>query len=203
MCAGAAILTRPRTAALTLPCMNAQTNRSAISEHNFYLRASTSPYAARVVLAREFSAAWCAVAHGRAHFARFACRHERDDPRARRLPSRAASTTTRTAATRRTCPRRRRRSTRRRPARDASAHRQLFSETLVAEDIDLGSRVHTLGYKCAPLLNAMCCRAECADCCVLLRFALYPSVQQALLCLALLSGGPLFTTRRTFLSGLI
>jgi hypothetical protein len=32
---------------------------------------------------------------------------------------------------------------------DASAHRQLFSETLVAEDIDLGSRVHTLGYKCA------------------------------------------------------
>jgi cellulose synthase/poly-beta-1,6-N-acetylglucosamine synthase-like glycosyltransferase len=29
------------------------------------------------------------------------------------------------------------------------SHRQLFSETLVAEDIDLGSRVHTLGYKCA------------------------------------------------------
>lgn len=31
------------------------------------------------------------------------------------------------------------------------AHRQLFSEVLVAEDIDLGSRVHTLGFKCAPL----------------------------------------------------
>lgn len=31
----------------------------------------------------------------------------------------------------------------------ADTHRQLFSETLVAEDIDLGSRVHTLGYKCA------------------------------------------------------
>ena len=30
------------------------------------------------------------------------------------------------------------------------AHRQLFSEVLVAEDIDLGSRVHTLGFKCAP-----------------------------------------------------
>ena len=29
-------------------------------------------------------------------------------------------------------------------------HRQLFSEVLVAEDIDLGSRVHTLGFKCAP-----------------------------------------------------
>ena len=28
------------------------------------------------------------------------------------------------------------------------AHRQLFSEVLVAEDIDLGSRVHTLGFKC-------------------------------------------------------
>lgn len=27
------------------------------------------------------------------------------------------------------------------------AHRQLFSEVLVAEDIDLGSRVHTLGFK--------------------------------------------------------
>jgi hypothetical protein len=29
------------------------------------------------------------------------------------------------------------------------AHRQLFSEVLVAEDIDLGSRVHTLGFKFA------------------------------------------------------
>lgn len=29
-------------------------------------------------------------------------------------------------------------------------HRQLFSEVLVAEDIDLGSRVHTLGFRCAP-----------------------------------------------------
>jgi hypothetical protein len=28
-------------------------------------------------------------------------------------------------------------------------HRQLFSEVLVAEDIDLGSRVHTLGFKYA------------------------------------------------------
>lgn len=28
-------------------------------------------------------------------------------------------------------------------------HRQLFSEVLVAEDIDLGSRVHTLGFRCA------------------------------------------------------
>lgn len=34
---------------------------------------------------------------------------------------------------------------------EADSHRQLFSETLVAEDIDLGSRVHTLGYKCGPL----------------------------------------------------
>ena len=31
-----------------------------------------------------------------------------------------------------------------------SQHRQLFSEVLVAEDIDLGSRVHTLGFRCAP-----------------------------------------------------
>lgn len=30
------------------------------------------------------------------------------------------------------------------------AHRQLFSEVLVAEDIDLGSRVHTLGFKYEP-----------------------------------------------------
>ena len=36
---------------------------------------------------------------------------------------------------------------------DADAHRQLFSETLVAEDIDLGSRVHTLGFKCAAAPN--------------------------------------------------
>ena len=28
-------------------------------------------------------------------------------------------------------------------------HRQLFSEVLVAEDIDLGSRIHTLGFKYA------------------------------------------------------
>jgi hypothetical protein len=32
---------------------------------------------------------------------------------------------------------------------DGNVHRQLFSEVLVAEDIDLGSRVHTLGFKCA------------------------------------------------------
>jgi hypothetical protein len=36
----------------------------------------------------------------------------------------------------------------------ADTHRQLFSETLVAEDIDLGSRVHTLGYKCAAAVSA-------------------------------------------------
>jgi hypothetical protein len=30
----------------------------------------------------------------------------------------------------------------------ASRHRQLFSEVLVAEDVDLGSRIHALGYKC-------------------------------------------------------
>jgi hypothetical protein len=34
------------------------------------------------------------------------------------------------------------------------AHRQLFSEVLVAEDIDLGSRVHTLGFKFAPITLA-------------------------------------------------
>jgi hypothetical protein len=38
----------------------------------------------------------------------------------------------------------------------ADSHRQLFSETLVAEDIDLGSRVHTLGFKCASMLAAGC-----------------------------------------------
>jgi hypothetical protein len=32
-------------------------------------------------------------------------------------------------------------------------HRQLFSEVLVAEDIDLGSRVHTLGFKCVSFLS--------------------------------------------------
>jgi hypothetical protein len=35
---------------------------------------------------------------------------------------------------------------------DGDTHRQLFSEVLVAEDIDLGSRVHTLGYKCGARL---------------------------------------------------
>jgi hypothetical protein len=46
---------------------------------------------------------------------------------------------------------------------EADSHRQLFSETLVAEDIDLGSRIHTLGYKCAhrPTLLAR----QTAKCC--------------------------------------
>ena len=30
---------------------------------------------------------------------------------------------------------------------DGDDHRSFFSEILVAEDIDLGSRIHTLGYK--------------------------------------------------------
>jgi hypothetical protein len=44
----------------------------------------------------------------------------------------------------------------------ADTHRQLFSETLVAEDIDLGSRVHTLGYKCAPPLCRACILLRCS-----------------------------------------
>jgi len=30
---------------------------------------------------------------------------------------------------------------------EGDGHRAFFSEVLVAEDIDLGSRIHTLGYK--------------------------------------------------------
>ncbi len=39
------------------------------------------------------------------------------------------------------------------------AHRQLFSEILVAEDVDLGSRIHALGYK-SVFLNEVLARGE-------------------------------------------